>query len=184
MITVGARVRLWQWAGRPQLRPRSRRWLLLLQLALPPAWWNKVAFLRGANFSLLPLFVFRFSLSLVLQRPHFSMDPLACTGHGCSILTPALWTVACGWAIGMACSYFCYTSPTSVSLPAFPQFCLVVTVFSRCFHVFCAVALWSCLHVRILGKPNEWIDSYSELQMSCFTQTLYSNLILLLIQYI
>lgn len=34
--------------------------------------------------------LFLLSLSLVFQRPHFSMELLACPDHSCLILTPAL----------------------------------------------------------------------------------------------
>lgn len=108
--------------------------------------------------------LFPLSYSLVLQRPHFSMEPLACPDH--SWLTPALWTVACGWAVGMACSYFCYISSTCVSLPAFLPFCLFITVF-HFFHVFlcwCCMVVFTC--EDSYPNPNSFINSYSKLKMS------------------
>lgn len=136
---------LWQWAGRPQLRPRSRRWLLLLQLALPPVWWNKVAFLRGVSFSLLSLFTFLL-LFLWCYRDHISAWSLK---HvlitAVFLLTPALWTVACGWAVGMACSYFCYTSSICLSLPVLLP--VLSSLLYLYFHVFlccCFMFVFTC----------------------------------------
>lgn len=118
---------------------------------------------------LLSSFTLLFPLSLVFQRPHFSMEPLACPDHSCFILTPALWTVACGWSWNGAqlfLLYFinlCFTSRVS----AFLSYCHCFSTVSMSVVLLlcgCDVYMWRLLAIQLnelipVPSYNIWVFS-------------------------